>query len=172
MKDLDFATLTLQDALDFAILVEEEAAERYGDLAEQMEAHNTPAAAEFFRFMILNEAKHGHELTTRRRDLFGNAPSKIDRSMLWDVEAPDFEDVRAFMPARAALDVALHAEEKAYRFFVSITAHVTDPDVRALFVELTEEELLHQDLVQREIDKLPPDASLGADEFADEPMPQ
>ena len=33
MRDLDFSTLTLQDALDFAILVEEEARDRYTDLA-------------------------------------------------------------------------------------------------------------------------------------------
>jgi erythrin-vacuolar iron transport family protein len=172
VKDIDFSTLTLQDALDFAILVEEEACERYQDLAQQMEVHNTPAAAEFFRFMVLNEAKHGHELTLRRRELFGTAPSQIDRTMLWSVEAPEFDEVRAFMPARAALEVALRAEEKAYRFFVDATAHVTDPGVRALFEELTEEELVHQDLVRREMDKLPAGAPADIEDYVDEPMPQ
>ena len=172
MKELDFSTMTLQDALDFAILVEEEACERYQDLAQQMEVHNTDAAAEFFRFMVLNEAKHGHELTLRRRELFGNAPSAVDRTMLWDVEAPDFAEVRAFMPAREALEVALRAEEKAYRFFLDATAHVKDPGVRALFEELTEEELVHQDLVSRELRKLPPVAVPEVEALVDEPMPQ
>jgi erythrin-vacuolar iron transport family protein len=172
MKEIDFATLTLQDALDFAVLVEEEACERYEDLAAQMETHDTPAAAEFFRFMVKNEAKHGQELAERRSQLFGTAPSKIDRSMLWDVEAPDFNDVRAFMAAREALEVALHAEKKAYQFFADAVIHVTDPEVRALFEELREEELMHQDLVRREIAKLPEGPLVDVNDYVDEPMPQ
>ena len=78
MKEIDFATLTLQDALDFAVLLEEEACERYEDLAAQMDTHDTPAAAEFFRFMVKNEAKHGHELAARRTQMFGTAPTKVD----------------------------------------------------------------------------------------------
>ena len=172
MKTLDLSKLTLQDALDFAILVEEEACERYDDLAQQMEAHNTQAAAVFFRFMVLNEAKHGHELTLRRRELFGTAPARVDRSMLWDVEAPEFGEVRPFMPAREAFDVALHAEEKAYRFFADAVAHLTDPGVKVLFEELMEEELVHQELVRKEIDKLPAEASVEMEDYVDEPMPQ
>jgi erythrin-vacuolar iron transport family protein len=172
MKEIDFATLTLQDALDFAVLVEEEACERYEDLAAQMETHDTPAAADFFRFMVKNEAKHGQELAARRTEMFGMAPSKVDRSMLWDVEAPDFSEVRAFMAAREALEVALHAEKKAYQFFADAVIHVTDPDVRALFEELREEELVHQDLVRREIAKLPESPLVDINDYADEPMPQ
>ncbi|MCA1732582.1 MAG: rubrerythrin [Acidobacteria bacterium] len=172
MKEIDFATLTLQDALDFAVLVEEEACERYEDLAAQMETHDTRAAADFFRFMVKNEAKHGQELAARRTQMFGSAPSKVDRSMLWDVEAPDFNEVRAFMAAREALEVALHAEKKAYQFFADAVIHVTDPDVRALFEELREEELMHQDLVRREIAKLPESPLVDINDYADEPMPQ
>ena len=172
MKEIDFATLTLQDALDFAVLVEEEACERYEDLAAQMETHDTPAAADFFRFMVKNEAKHGQELAARRTQMFGSAPSKVDRSMLWDVEAPDFSEVRAFMAAREALEVALHAEKKAYQFFADAVIHVTDPEVRALFEELREEELMHQDLVRREIAKLPESPLVDINDYADEPMPQ
>jgi rubrerythrin len=172
MHDLDLSTLTLQDALDFAILVEEEACDRYTDLARQMEAHNTQGAAEFFRFMVLNEAKHGRELTLRRFELFGTAPSRIDGSMVWDVEAPEFDEVRAFMPPRAALDVALRAEEKAYRFFAGALPHINDPQVHTLFEELMEEELVHQDLVRREIERLPAGADVEIEDFVDEPMPQ
>lgn len=172
MKEIDFATLTLQDALDFAILVEEEACERYQELAAQMAGHHSPGAAEFFTFMVRNEAKHGEELSVRRRQLFGGAPPKVDRSMLWDVEAPDFSEVRAFMSAREALEVALHAEEKAYTFFAEAVKHVTQPDVLTLFEELEQEELVHQDLVRRELAKLPASADVDASEYADEPMPQ
>lgn len=172
MKDIDFATLTLQDALDFAILVEDEACERYEDLAAQMATHDAPAAAEFFLFMVMNEAKHGHELMIRRRELFGTEPSNVDRSMLWDVEAPDFSEVRAFMPAREALEVSLRAEVKAHQFFAEAVNHVTDPAIRTLFEELKEEELLHQDLVRREIAKLPEEPLVDVSDYADDPMPQ
>ena len=36
--DLDFASLSIKDALDLAILVEEEAEERYRELAREIEA--------------------------------------------------------------------------------------------------------------------------------------
>ena len=45
LMGIDFAALSLKDALDLAVLIEEEAKERYEDLAEQMELHHTPEAA-------------------------------------------------------------------------------------------------------------------------------
>src|SRR5664279_4105998 len=65
IQGIDFANLSLKDALDLAILVEDEAQERYEDFAAQMEQHRTPEAAKFFRYMVENEAKHGRELQTR-----------------------------------------------------------------------------------------------------------
>ena len=171
-KSLDFSGLDLQDALDLAVLVEEEAQERYLELAAQMEEHRTHAAAEFFRFMAGNEEKHGLELAKRRRSLFGDLPRRVDRSLLWDVEAPTYDTVRAFMPLRQALQVALDSEEKAYAFFVEALGHISDPQVRTLFEELREEEILHQDLVKNEIAKAPADPAADAESFADEPVAQ
>jgi erythrin-vacuolar iron transport family protein len=71
---VDFASLGLQDALDLAILVEEEAQERYLEFVDQMEQHHTKEAATFFAAMARNEQKHGEELRARRRSLFGDAP--------------------------------------------------------------------------------------------------
>ena len=59
---LDFSKLGLQDALDLAVLVEEEAHERYLELTDQMQQHHTPEAAQFFTTMAGNEKKHGEEL--------------------------------------------------------------------------------------------------------------
>lgn len=172
MKEIDFANLTPMDALDLAILVEEEACERYEELSAQMATHDAPAAAEFFAFMVANEAKHGEELMLRRRKQFGSVPARVERSMLWNVEAPDYSDVRPLMPARAALMVALEAEVKAHRFFVEAMKEVGDPDVRALFEELSKEELVHQDLVRHELAKLPVEASVERTDYEDEPVPQ
>ena len=115
-KDIDFSQLRLQDALDLAILIEEEAQERYEEFAEQMEEYQTPEAGRFFRFMAANEAKHGADLSARRKSLFGDALPTVDRSMIWDVEAPTYDRVRAFISARQALEIALQAENKAFDF--------------------------------------------------------
>ena len=59
---IDFAALSLQDALDLAMLVEEEAQERYLEFVDQMEQHHTKEAASFFAAMAKSEQKHGEEL--------------------------------------------------------------------------------------------------------------
>ena len=171
-KPVDFSSLTLQDALDLAILVEEEAKERYEELADQMDAHRTPEAAAFFRLMIKNEAKHGEQLLKRRRSLFGDAPAGVSRSQLWDVEAPDYDQARAFMSARDAMRVALEAEIKAHDYFVAALGHVVNREVRALFEELRDDEKVHQDLVRKELAKLPPDPGVNPEDWVDEPVDQ
>jgi len=169
-KNIEFERLSLQDALDLAIMIEEEAAERYEDLAAQMDVHHTPQAADFFRFMVKNETKHGEELSDRRKKLFGDAPRNVDSSMIWEVEAPEYEKVRVFMTAQEALNVALQSEEKAYRFFEGAVKHVTDKEVLDLFEELKQEEIEHQDLVKKELAKLTPESKVDVSDYADEPV--
>jgi rubrerythrin len=169
---IDFADLSLMDALDLAIFIEEEAKERYTEFYDQMVLHHTPEAAAFFYEMIGNENKHEVELTMRRRSMFGDEPRRVKRSMLREVEAPDYDKTRAFMSARQAMQVALECEIKAHDFFDAALPHVKDPEVQALFRELREEEVLHQQLVRREMEKLPPDSGIDPEAFADEPTPQ
>jgi erythrin-vacuolar iron transport family protein len=170
---LDFSKLGLQDALDLAILVEEEAHERYLELADQMRQHHTPEAAGFFETMAGNEKKHGDELRAQRRSLFGDAPRRVTRAQLWDVEAPDYDEVRAFMSARQAMETALRSEVKAHGFFVGALPHLTDPDVKKLFQQLREEELLHQSLVSEALRNLAPEGPRADPaDYEDEPVGQ
>jgi erythrin-vacuolar iron transport family protein len=169
---IDFSKLSLKDALDLAILIEEEAKERYTEFVDQMVLHHTPAAAHFFRMMVDNEAKHETSLTTWRDSLFADAPRAVSRDQIWDVEAPDYDQTRAFMTARQAMQVALQCEIKAHDFFAAALPCIEDTEVRKLFEELREEELLHQELVRKEMSKLPPDPLTDPEIFADEPTPQ
>ncbi len=169
-ETIDFTTLDLQDALDLAILVEEEAQERYLEFVSQMEQHHTPQAAEFFQAMAGNEEKHGRELRKRREALFGNTPRRVTRAMLWDVEAPEYDETRAFMSARQAMGVALRAETKAQEFFVKALPHITDDEVRRLFEELRDEEVVHQTLVREALRNLPPEPEPDAEDYEDEPV--
>lgn len=172
IKGIDFATMPLKDALDLAILIEEEAKERYEEFADQMTKHRNATVASFFRFMAANEEKHGAELLARRRQLFKEAPSAVGRQMLFDVEAPEYDEVRAFMTSREALQAALRAEKKAYAFFNEALPRISDPVVKKLFEELRGEEVLHQDLVQIQLEKAPPDSRIRAEDVADEPVAQ
>ena len=169
MLGIDFRSLSLQDALDLAILIEEEARERYEQFTKLVgTGHYEGDAAQMFAYMARNEAKHGADLTARRRGLFGDAPRRLTLDQLDDVEAPDRGAPRTFMSARQALEVALASEEKAHDFFDRALGSVSDPGVKALFTELRSEEDAHRRLVKERLEKLPPGPDVEEDE-ADEP---
>jgi len=167
---IDFARLSLQDALDLAILIEDEAKERYDEFAAQLKLHHTPEAAQFFITMAGNEAKHGADLQMRRHAIFGDVPRRVSRGMLWDVEAPDYDKSRMFMSARQAMEVALESEIKAHDFFADALGYVNNPEVRKLFEELRLEEIEHQELVKAVMASLPETDEVDAEGFADEPV--
>ncbi|HUJ26505.1 MAG TPA: ferritin family protein [Myxococcales bacterium] len=169
---IDFEKLDLKDALDLAVLVEEEARERYEEFADQMAIHRTASAERFFRGMARNEEKHRAQLWERRRALFGDSPAAVSRAQLFDVEAPEYDEVRASMTAREALHTALRAERKAWDFFDCAIPRLTRADVRELFEELRGEEAEHQRMVLAEIDRTPPDPAVAADFDEDEPVAQ
>lgn len=171
-RGIDFASLSLKDALDLAILVEEEAQERYEEFATQMDQHRTPEAARFFRYMATNEAKHGSELTARRVRRFGDEPRSVSRAQLFEIEAPDYDEARAFMTPRQAMKAALSSEVKAHGFFVAALPAIQDGEVKALFEELRDEEVEHKALVEAELAKLPPDGPHSDEEFVDPPTAQ
>lgn len=168
-RNVDFATLTMKGALDLASLVEEEAYDRYSELADQLTQHDTADAARFFRLMMANEEKHRVALADHRDTLFADAACAVTRAMISDVEAPEYDEARALMTLRDALETALRAEQKAHAFFAAALPNVTDPAVRTLFEELCAEEIAHQELVRRELAKAPADPAIPTSEFADEP---
>jgi hypothetical protein len=96
----------------------------------------------------------------------------MSRSMLWDVEAPEYDKARAFMSPRKALEVALESEIKAHDYFAAALPFISDPDVKALFTELQGDEVEHKALVQAELAKLPPEPEIDVEDLVDEPVGQ
>jgi len=160
--------LSAKDALDLAILIEEEAHERYLLLARKVGGRYAGDASDAFRTMAVNEAKHGAQLAQRRHELFGDAKRTVTRGMLYQVEAPDMGEVRTFMSPRQAMEVALASERKAREFFEDALGRVRDPQVRTLFTELRDEEVQHEAWVKARLEKLPLGPDVDEDE-ADEP---
>lgn len=155
---LDLSKLSLMDALDLAILIEEEARQRYETFASQLERYR--GAGSFFAKMAENEAKHGNDLLARRIDLFGKVPMKVKLTDLFDVEAPDVSAPRRGMSTIQAFELGLAAEKKAYAFYDEALPGITDPDVKTLFTELREEETEHVEMLREAMAKLPPSASV------------
>lgn len=158
---LDLSRISLMDALDLAILIEEEAHQRYKMFASQVGGSGgRKDAGSFFASMAENEAKHGNELLARRIALFGKVPMKVKMDDLYDVEAPDTGSPRRGMSIVQAFEVGLAAEKKAYDFYDKALPGITDPEVRTLFTELRDEETEHVEMLKAEMAKLPPSASV------------
>ena len=154
---IDFTRLSVMDALDLAVLIEQEAEERYIAFAEMIGSRYEGDAAAFFQTMSGYEAKHGEKLHERRTKLFADTPMRVNEEMVESVEAPDYGSPRPFMSTRHALEVALDSERKAEAFYASALAVITDPQVQELFKELRNQEIEHQEMVQQQIAKTPGD---------------
>lgn len=165
---LDFTKLDLMDALDLAILIEDEAYERYRYFSAQLGHRAHGDAASVFAVMAENEKKHGVDLLTRRKQMFGTAPMRVKRDDVFDIEAPDQGAPRSSMSTLQAFEVALAAEQKAFVFYDEALTNVQHPEIRALFTELRDEETEHVNLVLKAIAGLPPSAAQEWEEDEDE----
>jgi len=157
---LDLSKLTLMDALDLASLIELEAKKRYTEFAESLGTRGVDDAGAVFRSMAINETKHCEEIAERRLALFGDQPAKVRLEDIYDVEAPDLGEVRWNMSALKAYQIALFSEQKAFAFYDEALEFVDQPDVRALFEELREEEDEHVKMLVKIIANLPPSAEV------------
>jgi ferritin-like protein len=118
--------------------------------------------------MAENEAKHGNEILSRRIALFGKAPMKLKLHDLYDVEAPDMGAPRRGMSTVQAFEVGLAAEKKAYDFYDMALPGITDPEIRALFTELRDEETEHVEMLREAMAKLPQSASIEIENDPDD----
>jgi len=165
---LDFSTLSLMDALDLATLIEVEAFKRYRQFADQLGTSAAGDAASVFESMAVNENKHGEQIAERRIALFGDQRPRVRITDIFDVEAPDYgAPARGMSPLKAYL-VALSSEKKAFDFYDQALRYVTQPEVKALFEELRDEETEHVQMIEAIIAKLPPSARRDLDDEDDD----
>ncbi|HET9595543.1 MAG TPA: ferritin family protein [Anaeromyxobacteraceae bacterium] len=151
----DAARMDLRDALDFAVLVEEDAQLRYEELSHLLGADPGGAGA-VFRAMAVNEAKHGRAIAERRAELFRDAAPRLEISALEGPERPELGEGDLPATAREALEVALAAERRAHAFYASALRGTLEPGVRAFFGDLVRDEAEHAALLEAEL------AALGA----------
>ncbi len=140
-----FASLTEFHAQ--AMVLELEAAERYAELADQMEGHNNPEVAALFRKMAKIEAKHVDLVRSRAgTNLASRAPYR------WaEPEGPEttpYAEAHYKMTPVHALRLALHNEERAYAFFAAVAEAAEDLVIRDLAAQMADDERRHVALVR------------------------
>jgi rubrerythrin len=153
--ELDFRTLTPADALDLAVLIEEEARQRYLELVDSArDGHADEEAIRFFARMARHEHHHGQELLERRERLYPDVIPRVNAAMLSGIETPHLDSPEALADLRTCLEAAMAAERTAEGFFRRALREAPHPEVRRLFEELAEEEVEHQKLVADQLARL------------------
>lgn len=168
------AIATLDELLAHAHGLEQEAMERYQELADQMRVHNQPELAGLFQTMVQVESLHVDKV----RDLTANR--ELPRVAPWEyrwptLEAPESVPIgqeRYRMSPRRALELVLAGEERAHDFFAEVASSSPDPAARRTAAELAEEERQHAVLLREWLTRYP--AGTGSDEppDLDEPAAQ
>ncbi len=153
-----------------ALAIEEEAAERYGLLADQMEAHNNREIAAIFRKMASVEGQHRDEVARRAGDaLVEGRPARFGWTGPEGPEATDFGQLHYLMTPRQALDLARFNEARAVKYFEAVAASASDPAIAAFAAEMAEDERTHVAWVDEWLAKFAPDEP-GWDEDPDPPV--
>lgn len=156
------AIADLPELLAHAYAIEQEAFERYADLADQMETHNNRELADLFAKLVRIERIHADQILERAKGMtlphippwqyrwpeFGGVGGESPESL-------DMSEVHYLMTPHHALTMALAAEERALRFYEIVVEAVRDPDVRELAEELVEEEREHVGLMAGWLAKYP-----------------
>ena len=164
---------TLGGLLYHAYVIEAEAEARYLDLADQMEMHNNREVAALFRKLAEYEAKHAAHVEGLRPATPRPPLEPWDLSWVGN-EAPEsiaHGSVNYQMTPRAALELSLTAEKAAYEFFKWLAGKAEFDEVREMAMSFAEEELEHVALLERELEKHPPETEPPPEDW-DPPVDQ
>ena len=127
-----------------ALAIEDEAAERYALLADQMEVHNNAEVAAIFHRMASVEREHRGEIDRRAGDAkIAGDPAQFKWLDPDGPEATAFEDAHYLMTPRRALSLARFNEQRAVDYYEAIAAAATDPRIAAFAAEMAADERKH-----------------------------
>lgn len=142
---------SVEEFLAYAIRLEQEAALRFGQLADAMATAGNREVMELFR--RLSEYSALHMTDARARAGFRTLPSVNSVDYIWpDIESPESAVIWAADPMigrDAALAVALDAEKAGLAYYQGILESTRDPEIRALAMEFVNEERMHVSELQR-----------------------
>lgn len=135
---IDFNNIT--EILDFAIGEEQAAVDFYLHLAAQSKSRQTKMAFEEY---AAEEMRHKANLLSIKE----SGSFKLEDEKVKDLKIAEYlVDVRptAGMSYQEALILAMKKEKAAYRMYTKLAEKAEDPDVKALFLNLAQEESKHK----------------------------
>jgi rubrerythrin len=131
--------------LCYAIFLEREAADRFGELADSMEACGNREVGKLFR--RLSHYSTLHLSDARARSGFRDLPDMKPEDFIWpDLESPERAAIWAADPMigrEEALEIALAAEQAGHDFYKYVLDTTDDPEIRVLAKEFSDEESEH-----------------------------
>jgi rubrerythrin len=159
---------TVEEFMAFAWAMEVEAADRYAELAEQMDTHHNREVSELFARLARIEGRHRDQIAARMG--WTSAPGAA--VFRWETpegpETTDYGELHYLMQPWHALKLAEHNERRAVEFFERFAAARVPAAVQAAAREMAEEEREHVRLVQEWLARVPPPEP-GWDEDPDPP---
>jgi len=136
---------TVETFLAYAIRVESEAALRFGQLADAMEACGNREVGRLFR--RLSDYSRLHLADAQARAGFRAIPKMHPDEFQWpDIESPETAAIWAadpFLGRAEALEIALAAERAGRDYYAKILDEADDPEIKTLAREFVAEERAH-----------------------------
>lgn len=162
-----------EELLAYSLALEQEAVERFTDLADQMEVHYNYEVADLFRKLAVIEGLH---VTNVNKAAAGKElPDLLAWEFEWtDGESPEggsMEDAHYLMQPWHAIELALRGEKHAVAFFHHVVSSSTDKKVVEMALELVAEEKEHVALLEQWQRRFPKPEE-GWDEDMDPPTVQ
>jgi rubrerythrin len=131
---------SVEEILDFAIRKEEEAAQFYGDLANEVEQKSM---GDVFRAFSLEEVEHKKKLL----DVKSGKMVFIDKQQVVDLKLGDYLvdiTLTPHLDYQQALIIAMKAEKAAFRLYSELASTTDNAGLKQLLLSLAQEEARHK----------------------------
>ncbi|MFG1477378.1 ferritin family protein [Xanthobacter sp. V4C-4] len=142
---------SVEEFLAYAAKLEEEAALRFGELADAMDSCGNGDVAKLFR--QLSDYSRLHLADARARAQYRDIPDLKPAEYNWpDLESPETAQIWAadpFIGHGQALEIARDAEQASLDYYRSIFESTDDPEIKVLAKEFFEEESEHVREIQK-----------------------
>ena len=145
---------SLDELFALAHAMENEAANRYGELAEDMRRQNKDDLASVFTQLAAAEREHVESVARWSRSRRGKAPDPA--LVQWEGPetfdentATEVKTSRLMTPYRA-LAMAVRNEERAFAFWSYLAAYSEDPEIKKASETMAKEELGHVAMLRKE----------------------
>ena len=144
---------SVEEFLAYAIKLEQEAALRFGQLADAMEAAGNREVGKLFRRLATASRAHLNE--ARARSGFRDIPDIESNEYIWpNLESPETAAIWAADPLigrEQALEIALAAETAGLDYYKNILDTTADPEIKILAKQFIEEESGHVAALEKSI---------------------